>query len=187
MNKLAMHIVRLLGFLPVEKLDRLIEEIRVERLRRKYRCPHLRYISQGTGGLLITGTPGMFTIDPTSHLKSGTYIECTGGVTIGSYFHVGRGLTIVTRNHNFRSTAKIPYDEVSIPGHVKIKDFVWCGANVTILPGVTVGEGAIIGACSVITKDIPDYAIVAGNPAREIGRRDVETFLELKAKGAFLL
>lgn len=49
---------------------------------------------------------------------------------------------------------------------VFIKDKVWIGFNVIILKGVTIGEGAIVGAGSVVTKDIPDYAVVAGNPAR---------------------
>lgn len=63
---------------------------------------------------------------------------------------------------------------------VIIKDFVWCGANVTITPGVTIGEGAIIGAGSVVTKDVPDYAIVGGNPAKIIKYRNIELFKKLR-------
>jgi galactoside O-acetyltransferase len=51
---------------------------------------------------------------------------------------------------------------------VKIEDKVWIGFNSIILKGVTVGEGAIVGAGSVVTKDVPPYTIVAGNPARII-------------------
>jgi acetyltransferase-like isoleucine patch superfamily enzyme len=51
---------------------------------------------------------------------------------------------------------------------VKIDDFVWVGANCVVLKGINIGEGAIIGAGSVVTKDVPPYTIVAGNPARII-------------------
>lgn len=49
---------------------------------------------------------------------------------------------------------------------VSLGDDVWIGGNVTILPGVKIGSHSIIGACSVVTKDVPEYAIVAGNPAQ---------------------
>lgn len=53
---------------------------------------------------------------------------------------------------------------------IRIKDGAWIGAGAILLPGVTIGQRAIIGAGSVVTKDVPDYAIVAGNPARPIGQ-----------------
>lgn len=54
---------------------------------------------------------------------------------------------------------------------VSIGDDVWIGTRVTILPGVKIGTGAVIGACSVVTKDIPSYAVAVGNPARVIRQR----------------
>ena len=53
-------------------------------------------------------------------------------------------------------------------GKIRIKDKAWIGFNAIILKGVTIGEGAIVGAGSVVTKDVPDYAVVAGNPAKII-------------------
>jgi acetyltransferase-like isoleucine patch superfamily enzyme len=55
-----------------------------------------------------------------------------------------------------------------IPAPIVIKSRVWLGANVTVTPGVTIGENAIVGAGSVVTKDVPDNAIVAGVPAKII-------------------
>jgi maltose O-acetyltransferase len=52
---------------------------------------------------------------------------------------------------------------------VLIMDDAWIGFNATVLRGVTIGRGAVIGACSVVTENVPDYAIVVGNPARIIG------------------
>lgn len=95
----------------------------------------INFVEQGTGGLRI-GNPENFKIDITSHLKSNCFIECQGGVTIGKYFHTGRGLTIFSSNHNYLSKDSIPYDNEVIKKPVIIHDCVWIGANVTICPGV---------------------------------------------------
>ncbi len=52
---------------------------------------------------------------------------------------------------------------------VKIEDDVWIGFNAAVMKGVTIGRGAVIGACAVITKNVEPYAIMAGNPARKVG------------------
>lgn len=126
-----------------------------------------------------------FKIDSTSHLKSGTLIECTGGVYIGKYFHPGRALTIFSANHNWEDSTKIPYDEVIIKRPVTIKDFVWIGANVTILPGVTIEDGAIIAGGSVVTKNVNLGQIVGGNPAKVIKERNIKEFNTLKSLKMF--
>lgn len=145
----------------------------------------INFVLQGGYELHLLGDLKKFKIHPSSHLKSDTLIECSGGVEIGAYFHTGKGLTIFSSIHDYKVAQKIPYDEVTIEKKVTIKDFVWVGANVTILPGVTIGEGAIVGAGSVVTKDVPDCAIVGGNPAKIIAFRDVELFKKLKEKKKF--
>jgi len=145
----------------------------------------INFVSQGDGGVILGGDLSKFEIHPTSHLKSDTFIECSGGVTIGKFFHTGRGLTIFSTNHNFDNSSRIPYDEVSIKKPVLIKDFVWCGSNVTIVPGVTIGEGVVIGAGSVVTKDVPDHAVIGGNPAKVIKYRNIEEFKRLKKEGKY--
>jgi len=142
----------------------------------------INFVSQGNGGVHIVGDIRNFKIDFTSHLKSNTYIECIGGVTIGKYFHTGKDLTILSTNHNYEGSS-IPYDETYMKKPVIIKDFVWCGIGVKILPGVTIGEGAIVGMGAVVTKDVPPYAIVGGNPAKIIKYRDIEKFEKLKKEG----
>lgn len=161
----------------------LLAELKVRRLR-SHSIP-LHFVAQGGFDFEIMGDVRRFSIAPTSHLKSGTYIEASGGVRIGAYFHPGRGLTIYSTNHNYERAQCIPYDEEVVEGLVVIGDFVWCGANVTILPGVTIGEGAVIGAGSVVTRDVPPMAVVGGNPARVIKYRDAVHFQKLKAHGSF--
>lgn len=89
-----------------------------------------------------------------------------GTVHLGDNVMMGENCTIFARNHNF-SDCSIPIIE---QGYTKempviIGDDVWIGGNVTILPGVTIGSHSVIGACSVVTKDVPEWAIVVGNPA----------------------
>ncbi len=166
-----------------DKWSALVTLLRVQRY-----CAQgipLRFSSQGGYDFCITGDLSRFEIDPTSHIKSGTFIECSGGVRIGRHFHPGRCLTIFSTNHNYRSDQMIPYGDIDLPGPVVIEDCVWVGANVSILPGVTIGEGAVVGMGAVVTRNVPAGAVVAGNPARVIGQRDVETYWRLKAQGRF--
>lgn len=116
---------------------------------------------------------------------NGLRILGLGKVEIGSYFHSGMGLTIITSNHNWNSDEYIPYDKKRINKTTIIKDFVWIGHNVILNPGVIIGEGAIIAAGSVVVKDVPDLAIVGGNPAQIIKLRDSEKFYRLKSEKKF--
>ena len=174
----------------VLRFDRVVDSLLALRVRvrlMRYRGQGVNILFQGQGGydLEIAGDLRKFSIHPTSHLKSDTFIECTGGVRIGRYFHPGRGLTIFSTNHNTKSTESIPYDDADIPRPVDIGDAVWVGANVTIAPGSTIGDGAIIGIGSVVRGAIPKCAIVSGNPAEVVGFRDIATFDALYAEGKF--
>lgn len=120
------------------------------------------------------------------NFNDNVFINGLGEVHIGSYFHTGANLTIISTNHNFANASSIPYDKIRIHKSVIIKDFVWCGNNVTIIPGVTIGEGAIIAAGAVVVKDVPDCAIVGGNPAQIIKYRNTEEFYKLKSEKKFL-
>jgi acetyltransferase-like isoleucine patch superfamily enzyme len=120
------------------------------------------------------------------NFNDNVFLNGGGEVKIGSHFHSGVNLTIISTNHNYDDAECIPYDKVRIHKPVCIGDFVWCGNNVTIIPGVTIGEGAIIAAGSVVTRNVPDYAIVGGNPASLIKYRNIKRFLDLKRSGKFL-
>jgi acetyltransferase-like isoleucine patch superfamily enzyme len=175
----------------IVKFDKLFDlalqaRTRVRLMRYRENGINLTFVPQGGYEIMIAGDLSKFEIHPTSHLKSDTFIESSGGVKIGKYFHVGRGLTIFSSNHNYKSEKSIPYDEVDIMEPVVIGDFVWFGANVTIVPGVRIGEGAVVGMGSVVTRDVPPGAIVGGNPAKIIAYRDMETYHRLKLERKFI-
>lgn len=113
------------------------------------------------------------------------FCNAAGGVTIGNYVHFAPNVSILSINHNYRSDKKIPYDDEYVRKPVVIEDFVWIGYGVMITPGVKIGEGAVIGMGSVVTSDIPAWAIAGGNPARVIGFRDKDLFSKLKKEGKF--
>lgn len=92
-------------------------------------------------------------------------------VTIGNDVQTGPDLLIITNNHNFDDATR-PFREQGLSGKpVTIGDDVWIGARVTILPGVKIGKGAVIGAGSVVAKDIDSYGVAVGNPAKVIRYR----------------
>ncbi len=104
------------------------------------------------------------TIGKNVFIGSCCYFQDQGGVTIGDNVLVGHGTTFATLNHCYE-----PENRSSmIPKPIVIGNKVWIGANVTILPGVTVGENAVIAAGAVVTKDVPADSVVAGVPARVI-------------------
>lgn len=108
-----------------------------------------------------------------------------GKIYIGDNFHSGVGLKILTQSHNYNGES-IPYDKTIIVKDVVIGDNVWLGMNVMVLPGVKIGEGAIIQAGSVVSKPIPDLAIAGGNPAEVIRFRDENHYFKMKQYGRYL-
>ena len=97
-------------------------------------------------------------------------IHCTviGPVCIGSHVNLAQGITVTALNHNFADCSR-RIDEQGISTRpVVIGDDVWIGANAVVLPGVTIGKHAVVAAGAVVTKDVPDYTLVGGVPARVI-------------------
>lgn len=91
-----------------------------------------------------------------------------GGITIEDNAMIAANVQLISNNHD-------PYERAVLPCKpVLIKEGAWVGAGATILPGVCVGRYAIVGAASVVTKDVPDYAVVVGNPAKVIRMLDAK-------------
>ncbi len=95
-------------------------------------------------------------------INMGCKFQDQGGIFIGDGSLIGHNVVLATLNH-----AIPPEDRSSmLPAPIRIGRHVWIGANATVLPGVTIGDGAIIAAGAVVTRDVPENAIVGGVPAR---------------------
>ena len=102
----------------------------------------------------------------------GVRARIDGKVIIGKHVMMGPDVCIYVRNHAFdRTDITMDQQGFSDERPVVIGDDVWIGARVIILPGVRIGTGAVVGAGAVVTKDVPDYAVVGGNPARILKMR----------------
>lgn len=107
--------------------------------------------------------------------------NCGEEIEIGNFCSIGENCRFICGgNHKYNLLSTFPFDvyyskNKKSPsyskGKITIEDDVWIGLNVTILSGVKIGKGAVIGASSVVSKDVPPYAIVVGNPAKIIKYR----------------
>ena len=95
-------------------------------------------------------------------INSGCHFQDQGGITIGDHSLIGHNCVLATLNHD-----QDPMKRADLhPAPIVIGNRVWLGANVTVLPGVTIGDGAIVAAGAVVSKDVPPNAVVGGTPAR---------------------
>ena len=112
-------------------------------------------------GAYVTIRPGtMLFADPR---------EDGAGITIEDNVLIGSGVHMYVHNHRFENTFLPISKQGWYPSKsILIKEGSWIGANALILPGVTIGKNAVVGAGSVVTKQVPDYAVVVGAPARVV-------------------
>jgi acetyltransferase-like isoleucine patch superfamily enzyme len=104
------------------------------------------------------------------YLNSNLLAMARGGITIEDDVQMAANVQILTNNHD-------PYErQLLTVKPVLIQKGAWIGAGVTILPGISIGKHAIVGAAAVVTKDVPDYAIVVGNPAKVVKTLDADKF-----------
>ena len=95
-----------------------------------------------------------------------------GPVSIGADVMMGPRCVLLSISHAYQSTDVPMTRQGFLPDRpIVIEDDVWIGAGVTILPGVRVGHGSIVGAAAVLTREVPPWSVVGGNPARVLRRR----------------
>jgi len=121
-------------------------------------------------GCVIRTCTGTIRMGNQTRVGYGCIMHGLGGITIGDHVLLSPRVSIYAQNHGIKRDALIAEQEQSALG-VAIEDDVWVGANAIILDGVTIRQGAVIGAGAVVTRNVPPYEIWTGNPARRIGKR----------------
>ncbi len=127
-------------------------------------------IKIGSGSTIHTGArfydPRNIIIGKDSIIGEGAVLDGRKKLSIGNHVALASEVMVYNSEHNIESL-----DFTAIEAPVKIEDYVFIGPRAIILPGVTVGRGAIVAAGAVVTKDVPPYAVVGGVPAKIIGER----------------
>lgn len=113
------------------------------------------------------------------------FFDGVGGINIKNCNVIAPECMILTSNHNYDETKidLLPFNNQLIRKEVNIEEYCWIGRRVMIMPGVRIGKGSIVAAGSVVTKDVPAYSVVGGNPAKLIKTRDKDRIDELIKEG----
>jgi maltose O-acetyltransferase len=121
-------------------------------------------------GIRITSADQV-SVGSNCNFAQGVFIAGGGGVLIGDWVGFGPDAKVWSVNHRFDDPDRPWQLQGWTKKPVVIEDDVWLAANVFVMPGVTIGKGAIISAGTVVNKSIPAYAVVSGNPGRVVGWR----------------
>jgi acetyltransferase-like isoleucine patch superfamily enzyme len=123
--------------------------------------------------IVQTGRGGSVTIGERTNIQAGCHISAFHrSITIGRRVDIAPNCGLFPYNHGLAPDAAIRAQPLISRGDIVIGDDAWLGFGVVVLDGVRIGNGAVIGANAVVTTDIPDGAIAAGNPARVVKMRD---------------
>lgn len=115
---------------------------------------------------LYSFCPWKINIGSNTHINHGCFLDGRGGIRIGNNVSISHNVSILTGSHDIQSA-----DFQSRFRPVELGDYVWIGVNATILSGTHIGQGSVIAAGAVVTKDVPPYSIVGGIPAQIIAKR----------------
>lgn len=115
---------------------------------------------------------GMLTVGSDCSLSSNVQLGAAQGeIIIGNKVMIGSNTVIRAANHRYNRTDIPMSDQGHESGRIVIEDDVWIASNAVIATGVTIGKGAVVGACAFVNKDVPPYTLVGGVPALPIKRR----------------
>lgn len=116
--------------------------------------------------LHFNGPAHRLSIGERSFLGAGVHLSLHEKITIGDRVVINNGVHLLTASHDTEDIGWCMYAKPIV-----IEDYAWIATKAIILPGVRIGKGAVVGAGAVVSRDIPNFAVAAGNPARIIGQR----------------
>ena len=120
--------------------------------------------------------PENIVIEDNVQIGENYFLMGIGGIEILEGTIISRNVCIHSGNHDFKSSDMIPYNSNYLKEKIVIGKGVWIGQNVNILPGISIGDGAIIGMGTTVSKNVEPYQIIVGTGQRSIGYRDKNNF-----------
>lgn len=167
-NKLSRKLIRGLYYFNGGFINEFVANIPIYSFRKiAYKISKLKI---GKGSVINMHqyiiSPEKISIGSYTHINRGCLLDGRGFCFIGNNVSISYNVSLITGSHNINSR--------TFPGKylpITIEDYVWIGANATVLQNIRIGKGAIVAAGSVVTKDVAPYTIVAGLPAKKIGER----------------
>lgn len=169
-------LLKIIGYL-LFKLDILISFLNFERIRKylfKYKLANWAKIANGVTihhSVYIRNPEGLI-VNENSNINHGCELYCAGGIEIGKGTMIAYQVMIMSDSREFMGTNPLKGRKGRTKKKVWIGDDVWIGARAIIMPGIKVGNHAIVAAGAVVTRDVSEWEIVGGNPARVIKRRN---------------
>jgi len=122
--------------------------------------------------IIETGDGGRVTIGAETHIQPRCQLSAyKGSIKIGKRVEIAPNCAFYPYNHEFALGEPVRNQPLTTRGGITVDDDVWLGVGVIVLDGVTIGKGAVIGAGSVVTRDVPDEAVAFGSPARVVRMR----------------
>jgi maltose O-acetyltransferase len=160
-GELVILILHIAGWIPIHHVRRAL-----------YRAGGMRIGKGSTLHMCTTlyGTSGISIGEDTIIGEKAT-LDGRGGLIIGDHVDFASEVMVYTSQHDIHSS-----DFRAITKRVIIEDYVFIGPRAIILPGVSLGKGAVVGAGAVVTKDVAPGVVVGGIPAKQIGTRDLKTY-----------
>ena len=152
-------LLRIVGFVPSHTFRKVV-----------YKMSSMKI---GRGSVVHIGAnffqPNNIVVGKDTIVGDHAFLDGRAKLTIGNHVDIASYVMIYNSDHDLESSTFKAREET-----VTIKDYVFIGPRVIILPGVTIGKGAVVAAGAVVTKDVPDFTIVGGVPAKAIGERKNE-------------
>ena len=140
----------------IKKIDRLLTQWLINKVNSSY---------------FVYGDRARLSISSTAEVNNATFNLSSGDVKIEEYAFFGHNVSVLTGTHDYRKFDLLRQKDVEVFGRdIVVKKGAWIASNATVIGPCTIGEHAVVAACSLVNSDVPSFSIVAGIPAKVIGK-----------------